>query len=509
MFNLLVSSAVFASKNESCIQVNKVLVHNVSEDMRRDVRKKIRTYSSKCLKGGDIQKLFRELTNLYVKSGYITSRINLPEQDLSSGVLSFNVVEGVIEEIDVDNEWKLLPLNLPFAKGDKLSLRDIEQAHDQYNKLSTNDVKITLEPGRDAGGTKIVIKNKPSKRYSFSTGVDNSSSKSKGRLQNYNNIKLESIMGLNEVILFGYRSSLEDRRDRYTENYNGAISVPFGYNEIGFSYNHADYRNFIHSIGNSYENRGGSWVHKLDLSRVIYRDNASKSMVSFGVGYDDYKNYLADNRIDVSTYKIEKYNLGISHQHRLESSVVSGDLSFTYGVNRGFYSNFGDARVPHKYFYKINFTGSWLKPLPIRIADLGMNYNLLLSAQYSPHLLTTSEKGTLGGNGSVRGFDEYIENAENIAFARNELALEIEQNTSKTVKRLFGQFSVFTAFDIGFFENREDSGSRAGFMSGVAVGMKNNSDGVVDVSFTISRPLQTTQFYKHENIISFSVGIHV
>ena len=79
-------------------------------------------------------------------------------------------------------------------------------------------------------------------------------------------------------------------------------------------------------------------------------------------------NYLDDSKIQISSYKIHKIDFGFSYQGRLSASVFSLGFNVTSGINKGFYSTFGDADVPKEKFNKINLNASWFKPTSIIIA---------------------------------------------------------------------------------------------------------------------------------------------
>ncbi|MDN3719644.1 POTRA domain-containing protein [Roseibium salinum] len=57
--------------------------------------------ADKCFALEQIFGLVRDTTNLYVDAGYVTSRAYLPEQDLSTGTLRIQVVEGRIEQVQL------------------------------------------------------------------------------------------------------------------------------------------------------------------------------------------------------------------------------------------------------------------------------------------------------------------------------------------------------------------------------------------------------------------------
>jgi len=196
---LLCLFAEYSYAQEKCFRIDKISVHGVSGDMFKEIRAITGSYKGQCIGMGQIRDLLRGITNHYVSSGYITSRAFLPEQDLSGGVLQINVQEGYIEDIEINSKSEFFPANLPLTKHKILSLRDIEQSSDHYGRLKSNDVKISLKPGKSPGGTIVAIDNAASKKWGVTSGIDNAGSKQKGQIQSFSNFRVENILGLNEL----------------------------------------------------------------------------------------------------------------------------------------------------------------------------------------------------------------------------------------------------------------------------------------------------------------------
>lgn len=461
-----------------------------------------------CINITDIKNILREITNLYVDMGHITTRVYLPEQDLSSGNLQIKVVEGYIESIDVEDGHKLIPAFIPLKTNRILSLRDIEQTYDHYSKNSSNDVNIVIKPGEKQGGSKVLIVNKPKKKWRVKTGIDNSGSKQQGEIMAYTNLSVDNFLGHNETYLFNIKSSVDDPDKKYTRSKSFYFSIPFEYCDLSYQYSFSKNRSFIESNNKKYKNSGNNTVYKVDLSRVLHRDGKSKTHISAGYGHDIYSNYLDASKIQISSYKIHKVDFGLTYQTRLSASVFTTGLNVTSGINKGFFSKFGLASVPKEKFNKINLNVSWIKPTPVIIANRNIQFRSSFSGQYSPDMLVSSEKFSLGGINSVRGFKEFRESSDNALQFRNELVAFLPQKESKLYQKFFGDFNVFIAFDIGYFSNYEEQTERRGKLSGVAAGIR-NSDGIFDIDVVLARPVQTTHNYKHKNILHFSFGVNI
>lgn len=410
---------------------------------------------------------------------------------MSTGKLKLDIVEGHIEEINVEGVDRRIPPFIPLSKGKLLSLRDIEQTYDHYNRVSSNNIIIQIMPGNEKGASHISIHNKQKKKWKVNSGIDNSGSKNKGENIAFSNLTIGNLLGLNELFLVGDRRSLADNDEKYAISKNFFVSVPFGYTALSYSYNFTRNFNRINSNGNVYSNRG-----------------KSKSYLTIGLGRDIYSNFLDDTKIHISSYKIAKVDFGINLQTRLKSSVLAYGLTLTSGVNNGFFTRFGDIAVPDRKFSKLSANISWFKPLPVVVYDKNIQFRSQFLGQYTPHMLSSSERFTLGGLSSIRGFKQYSENSDNALQLRNEIIAFLPQYKSNLYKKFVGDVSTFVAFDIGHFSNYEDQGERRGTLAGISAGLR-NSDGVFDFNIVLARPVSAPIEFREKNILYFSLGLNI
>jgi len=500
---------VFAAEGEEkCFIIENLEIRGAYQLSNMQINKFKKQYKNKCLTVNDIKTLTRVITNLYIDEGYITSRVYIPEQNLTEKKLIIQVQEGTIEDIEYTDGTSLKRSGLPIKKNQILNLRDIEQGIDHFNMLKSNNANIYLKPGDKPGSSIVVIDNKPSKKWHLSTGIDNNGTKTKGTNQSFTNFSFENLFGLNEYYGLGYRTGLADHNKSFMNSYSANVLIPYGYNNFTLQYNKAFYRNFIKTPRNNYSNKGGSEVTKLNIDRLIHRDGSSKTNLIAGVGHDDYSNYIANNKIEMSTYRIHKFDVGLRHARLLQASSISFSLQYTGGENQNYVTNFAKIKTPAKRFHKLNYGVSWHKPLAVKIWDKNLRYHLQVLGQYSPEMLVATEKDTVGGLQSVRGFKDYIENADTTIVARSELSAHLPAFKSARTQSLFGDISIFTAFDLGRFSNYEEGRRRVGIMSGVAAGVKNTS-GYINLSCTIAKPLETPAKGKNSSVVYFSLSIDV
>src|SRR5690606_2563731 len=126
---------------DTCRDIHDISVEGAHRLSARAQRRLIAPYLDQCLTVTDIERLLSELTAAYVRRGYITARVYIPAQDLTTGVLRLLVVEGELESLtraDGDTHSLNLATAFPGLTGAPLNLRDIEQGLEQINRLPSN-----------------------------------------------------------------------------------------------------------------------------------------------------------------------------------------------------------------------------------------------------------------------------------------------------------------------------------------------------------------------------------
>ena len=77
-----------------CRKIKRILLVDATHMSKEENDKLVAPYTRKCLGADDIEKLMSDVTSFYIKKGYVTTRIYLPAQDLSTGTLKIQIVPG-------------------------------------------------------------------------------------------------------------------------------------------------------------------------------------------------------------------------------------------------------------------------------------------------------------------------------------------------------------------------------------------------------------------------------
>src|SRR4051794_38905612 len=189
-------------------------------------------YRGQCIGKAGLDVLTKGLQQAILSEGYITTRVLLPAQDLSTGTLKFALVPGVIRKLryadpDTRGTWKTA---FPARDGDLLNLRDLEQGLEQSKRVASQDVDMKIEPTDTPGESDVVISMKRAKPWSVVASVDDSGSRATGKLQGNLSVGIDNPLGLNDVLTAGASQDLEFGDKRLgSHGFNGSYSLPWGY----------------------------------------------------------------------------------------------------------------------------------------------------------------------------------------------------------------------------------------------------------------------------------------
>lgn len=494
----------------SCFTINDIFINSEVKISPKEKKRLIKPFILRCISVEDINAIIHSITNYYMKRGYLTARVEVPEQDLASNVLRLNVIQGKIVEIEYENPSdSSIESSFPKLVGNDVNLRDIEQAIEHLNNLRSNNAKIELMHGGKDGESKLIIRNTPKKRFYVSTGIDSSGDKSKSLYQGFSTFAVDNILSLNDSLILSERHNVENFENNLMQNYNIIWSIPYDYYKVTFNYDYGFHKDKVPLVelpifysGN--HNRGG-----INITKNLIRDGNKKLDVNIGFRKSNYKEKINNINLNYQSYKLTVIELGIN----LSSRVLGGWLQTGCAVEKGL-----DADATKYYLYKSlspasNFTkvicdANYYKYLH-NFSFGSMIFSSNFKMQHSQNILYASEKFDVGSSNAVRGFNDVLLKSEEGHYVRNELILDLPQKSKNLFSVLLGKPQLFVGLDLGDFYRFDDNPKKRGSLSSTSIGVR-TSGGVISTNFVYSKvnSLGNTKSSKSNNIF-FSVVIEV
>ena len=525
---------------------NKFLIKsvNIKDNDRllsqREKNKIIGKYVFLELSSNDIRNLLTDLTNKLISKGYTTSVVNFDRNnDLTTRTLNLEIVAGRIEDIRINSGNGLDKYKEFFMfaknKGKIFNIRDIDTATDNFNSINANNMTMEVLPGRKENYSRIEVKNRLKNKYTVGILANNyGDSKQNGIWRRGINLNIDSPLGIGDNFYFTYMTVPKKDPDRswkktIEELKPGEILPigPVGYDpangdtlpykrrldmfNFGYTMKFRTYTlklNSSKSIQESsfytantvYDMYSSNHILSADLEKILFRNQKSKVSLDLGIRRRHNQNYLeksvlSDRKLTVGTVSLNT-----------TTSLFGGIFGSSIGYERGlkiFNAERDNGKIdttPKAQFHKYNVNLSYYKPVTNKFI-----YRANVYGSYSNDVLYGSERQTIGGIGSVGGYNtrESIQGDKAIEIS-NELAYNIP------VKK-FAVVSPYVNYGYGAAKyNRDKSKYRTGYVTGMTAGIRFDTK-MFDFDFGYAKPMAHSEYLspkKQEMYFSGSLKVN-
>jgi len=425
-------------------------------------------YTGNCIGREGFNLIVRRLTEKILAKGYTTTRLSIPEQDISTGILKLTLIPGVLHQIRFADPAVTSRLNaFPVKAGELLNLRDIEQGLEQMKRVTSQDVDMQLVPAEALGESDVVVSLKRTKPWKITGNLDDTGSKGTGKVQGGLNLGWDNLLDASDVLNVGVSSDGDrDARAKGTSGYNASYSVPYGYWTASLSGNEYQYHQRIAGLFQTFVSRGKSQGLEGKVGYLFYRDQVQKYTAQFRLGRRWSHAFIDDTEVAVQYRNNTFFELALVHKHYFGEAQL--DVT---GAYRGGVPWFGAQRDPAallpdtpRFSYALETLDATLST-PFTVMETRFSYTGTLHAQNANTRLYPSEWFLIGNRWSVRGFDgENSLAAEKGFYVRNEFGIPI----GKTEQ------SAYLALDFGKVYGPNVQNLIGNSLAGAAVGLKGN-----------------------------------
>jgi len=431
----------------------------------------LRQYENQNIGMQGISLLAQELNEAVLEKGYVTTRIYIQEQDVSSGTLVFTIMAGRLGEIRFAEEntsgtWKNA---FPMGSGSILNIRDIEQGLEQMRKVPSQDVNIDIQPTKEPGKSDLVLTVTRKKPWRLISSFDDSGSEGTGKNQWTNTIAWDNISGLNDMINVSYNEdAMRNDKDKGTRSKSLQYSIPWGKASFSFNYSKNSYRQNVGIALLPAEYSGESEYGQLTTSYLLHRNQKSKTQLEFDIIKKTRKTYIEGSEIEVQRQNTTALRLGLTRRQYLGNIVVDGAVRYQRGTRIlgaavGPTDDITGSPSTRYHMFSANLNVDI--PIHHNSQSLGL-YSFSARGQYTHDPIYGSEYFGIGGRYTVRGFDgEQTLSAEKGLLIRQELAVPI-----------FKKHQLYAGLDYGrvsgsateYLLGKELAGSALGLRGGIS-----------------------------------------
>ena len=416
-------------------------------------------YQSGCIGLNTINEYLRNISNLYMQAGYVTSRALITPQDLSGAVLQIVILEGKVEKVLLNGQNSLsLDMAFPDMSEEILNLRDIEQGLDQVNRLSRYNAQIKLLPSTQQGYSIVDIQSSEQKFTSLELGLSNSGQESTGEQQISLSVTAEDLFKRLDQWSLTVTKSAAMINSKDSESLYLGVDIPVGYWNFGYRTSYSNYFTTFNNQGFTFDSSGKTNSHDIELKWLFYRDEVSKSALKAAISHRREKNYILGNLLEAGSRNLSSASVAWEHSTRLGGGFMSLSPRLSLGTDwfGGEKTQSQDDSLPTAQFVKGSLTGSYTYPI-----TPALSLSSTLFGQWSNDTLYGSERLSIGGEYSVRGFKGKSISGDEGYYWRNDLTYRIGQWP------YIGDLTTVLALDTGTIAaDKQDQFERGSLLGG-------------------------------------------
>ena len=352
-----------------------------------------------------LKKLTRAITNLYVEQGYVTSGAFFPEQEIVDGSLTIRVIEGELENIEIEGLKRLQPdyLNSRLQRAIKpLNVNELKNALEllQLEPL-IHKVKAQLVEGTTPSASVLLLEIEEASLLESSITVNNRSSPNIGEIRGVAALTHHNLLGQRDRAFLQY--DLSSGLSTYELDY----TVPLNLTGTAISLGYRDGESRIIEDPFADVNiRARADTLSLQLIQPIVREQITTSSIGLSFERTVSETFILDtlpfsftDGPERGRSQLSVFRLSGDWLKRSEKNVLSIKSQLSLGVD--LFDVTKNENAPDALFI------SWLGQFQWARA-LNQNRELLLvmrlATQLTPDSLLPFEQFTLGGASTVRGY---------------------------------------------------------------------------------------------------------
>jgi len=368
-------------------------VESFSQDEFKEI---IEEFENKELTMGELKRLAKRIERAYLKRGIIAACF-IPPQEIKEGVVTLQVVEAKMGEVDIRSHkyfrkdrinfyWSLKPGEV--LRYDKLS-RNLQF----MNKNPDRVVKAALHAGKKPGTTDVTLTPETYYPIHAIATLDLEGSASSGILRTGLGVKHNNFLALDDTLISGY---IFGKHFKGIYGYHSVPITPFGTSIMyGYTYSAALPEGDFAYLGLDMRSKNSSFF--------VYQDlfDKEKHIGNIYAGFEAKNKKIRINTGALNRDRLRIIRTGGTFNYKDTEGMVSFKPEISQGID-AFGARDRDrfsSRSAKRVFTKFNLTTQHRRRLPFNLqANFKMKSQLVFTK------MTPQEQMSLGGIDSVRGY---------------------------------------------------------------------------------------------------------
>jgi len=370
------------------------------------LQKLAQPYLDKPIDVAEIEALRFKVTDYYIQQGYVNSGALIPQQSLKDGLLTLEIIEGRLNEINIEGEGWLHPeyIRSRLLRDEPFNVNALQERYLLLlNDPLIQNLNANYKPLPAQGESALDLQVTRARPYQFAVHYNNYNPPSIGSNQLQVDAWVRNLTRWGDKLDFHYENS------EGADSFAGGFSMPLSSQGTLFDFHFDIGRSSIieeplAAIDIQSEVRNFNW----SLSHPFYRD--TQQSLTLGISFASRRSKTSILNQDFSFLtgqnngrtKVSALRLFQEYMGRLENHVLAFRSTFNVGID-AFDStiNKGKQMQDSEFF-------SWLgqAQYAYQLNDQGVQLRLRSNLQLSDQSLLPQERMAIGGAYTVRGYRE-------------------------------------------------------------------------------------------------------
>ncbi|MEL7351013.1 MAG: ShlB/FhaC/HecB family hemolysin secretion/activation protein [Cyanobacteria bacterium P01_A01_bin.116] len=466
-----------APSGRTQVDVTDIQVVGSSVFDEQDFEPVVSPYEGRRLGLSELRQVADDVTQLYLESGYITSRAVLGEQTITDGRVQVRVIEGELEEIQVEGTRRLAGYvrdRVNLANRKPLNQVDLES---QLQLLRADPlverIEASLRAGTGEGQSQLIVRVREADAFSGRAVIDTNSPPSVGTVRTGIEGSYNNLLGIGDRLSASAYRSTAGGSNTYGVTYTLPLNALNGTLQARYLPSSFD---LIDPEFAALGVEGSSNTYELTYRQPIVRKPNEEFALSLGFRHRTGETLVSDIVIDSTRTSVVQFGQDYLKRDRLGAWGLRSQFNLGTGLLDA--TNRDDGEADGQFF-------SWLGQVQ-RAQVLNRNNLLLMqgSLQLSADALLGADQFIIGGPSSVRGYSQNARFGDNGFRASIEDRITVVRNDDDSV---FAQLAPFV--DTAAVWNQGANTSDQNFLLGTGVGLVVNPTEDIQARVDLGIPL--------------------
>jgi hemolysin activation/secretion protein len=441
----------------------------------------------------ELQSAADAVTQIYLNDGYITTRAVLVDQEIVDGVVTIQIIEGTLADIQIEGTERLRPkyISSRIRLGAKTPLR-VSELEDQLRLLRVDPLLASLEASLRAsdkvGQSVLAVRVTEAPNWGGFVGIDNYSPESVGGQRSRAEMYYRHLAGNGETRIGGWDRSFVGGSDVFRVTYRQPVNARNGTVQLQTT---IDRNEITLPPFDALDIAGETESYEISFRQPVIRSPRRELGLSVAYRYQNGQTFVGGVGSQLGTTtgaepngttRVGVVKFGQDFVRRDPKGAWALQSQFSFGTDFPFDGTTNSGDIPDTHFF------SWLGQAQ-RVQRINDRNLLILQAdlQLATAPLLSSQQFVLGGGQSVRGYSQNLRSGDNgFRFSAENRFTVGRNDLGRTVLQLAPFFDTGVVWKN---ENNPNPVADGTFLAGAGLGILWQPTPKLDIRFDWGVPI--------------------